>query len=141
MIKVPELPKQLQDKLSRYQQMTQQLQIVSAQLQQVQQQSAETKATLEELGKLEGESVVYRSTGALLIRVKDLEALKKELGDRKEELEVKEKSYSRHEQSLRKTVEELKDELNAAISRGVAGGGKGGGAKEKGDFGEDEEVT
>jgi prefoldin beta subunit len=123
---VPELPKQLQDKLSRYQQMTQQLQIVSAQLQQVQQQSVETKATLEELGKLEGESVVYRSTGALLIRVKDLEALRKELGDRKEELEVKEKSYSRHEQSLRKTVEELKDELNAAISRGVAGGGKGG---------------
>ena len=123
---MPELPKQLQDKLSRYQQMTQQLQIVSAQLQQVQQQSVETKATLEELGKLEGESVVYRSTGALLIRVKDLEALRKELGDRKEELEVKEKSYSRHEQSLRKTVEELKDELNAAISRGVAGGGKGG---------------
>jgi prefoldin beta subunit len=123
---VPELPKQLQDKLSRYQQMTQQLQIVSAQLQQVQQQSVETKATLEELGKLEGESVVYRSTGALLIRVKDLDALKKELTDRKEELEVKEKSYSRHEQSMRKTVEELKDELNAAISRGVAGGGKGG---------------
>ena len=139
MIKVPELPKQLQDKLSRYQQMTQQLQIVSAQLQQVQQQSVETKATLEELGKLEGESVVYRSTGALLIRVKDLEALKKELGDRKEELEVKEKSYSRHEQSLRKTVEELKDELNAAISRGVAGGGKGGGGGGGSRISDDEE--
>lgn len=137
MIQVPELPKQLQDKLSRYQQMTQQLQIVSAQLQQVQQQSVETKATLEELGKLEGESVVYRSTGALLIRVKDLDALKKELTDRKEELEVKEKSYSRHEQSMRKTVEELKDELNAAISRGVAGGKGGRGGSSSSDDDED----
>ncbi len=97
--------------------MTQQLQIVTAQLQQVQQQAAEAKATVEELGKQESDAVVYRSTGALLIRVKDIEALKKELGDRGEELEVKERSYTRHEQSLRKTVEELKDELNAALSR------------------------
>lgn len=97
--------------------MTQQLQIVTAQLQQLQQQAAETKATVEELGKLEADAVVYRSTGALLIRVKDLEALKKEMGERTEELEVKEKSYSRHEQSLRKSVEELKEELNAALSR------------------------
>ena len=115
---MPEIPKQLQDKLNRYQQMTQQLQIVSAQLQQVQQQMAEATVTSEELGKLEGDAIVYRSTGALLIRVKDLEALRKEVGDRKEELEVKERSYSRHEQSLRKTVEELKNELNAALSRG-----------------------
>jgi len=113
----PEIPKQIQDKFSRYQQMTQQLQIVTAQLQQLQQQAAETKATVEELGKLEADAVVYRSTGALLIRVKDLEALKKEMGERTEELEVKEKSYSRHEQSLRKSVEELKEELNAALSR------------------------
>jgi prefoldin beta subunit len=118
---MPEIPKQLQDKLNRYQQMTQQLQIVAAQLQQVQQQMAEATVTSEELGKLEGDTVVYRSTGALLIRVRDLDALKKEVGDRKEELEVKERSYSRHEQSLRKTVEELKNELNAALSRGGAG--------------------
>ena len=117
MTHTPEIPKQIQDKFSRYQQMTQQLQIVTAQLQQVQQQAAEAKATVEELGKLEADAVVFRSTGALLIKVKDIEALKKELGDRKEELEVKEKSYSRHEQSLRKSVEELKDELNAALSR------------------------
>jgi prefoldin beta subunit len=118
---MPEIPKQLQDKLNRYQQMTQQLQIVAAQLQQVQQQMAEATVTSEELGKLEGDTVVYRSTGALLIRVRDLDALKKEVGDRKEELEVKERSYSRHEQSLRKTVEELKNELNAALSRGGTG--------------------
>jgi prefoldin beta subunit len=118
---MPEIPKQLQDKLNRYQQMTQQLQIVAAQLQQVQQQMAEATVTSEELGKLEGDTDVYRTTGALLIRVRDLDALKKEVGDRKEELEVKERSYSRHEQSLRKTVEELKNELNAALSRGGAG--------------------
>ena len=119
-----ELPPQIQNQL--------------AQLQQVQQQAAEAKATVEELGKLEADAVVFRSTGALLIKVKDIEALKKELGDRKEELEVKEKSYTRHEQSLRKTVEELKDELNAAISRGVAGGGKGG---KPADDGDDEESS
>jgi prefoldin beta subunit len=104
--------------------MAQQHQIVSTQLQQVQQQVAETQATLEELNKLEKDATVYRSTGGLLIQVKDVEALKKDLAERGEELEVKEKSYSKHEKSLRESVDELKEELSTAlnVAQGLGGG-------------------
>jgi prefoldin beta subunit len=92
--------------------------MVTQQLQQVQQQTAEAKAALEALGGLEEGAAVYKSAGALMIQVKDTAALKVEMDERVEELEVKAKSYTKHEGSLRKTVEELRDELTLALGKG-----------------------
>ncbi len=58
-----------------------------------------------------------------MIQVKDVEALRTELEERSEELEVKSKSYEKHEDSLKKTVEELRAELSVAL--GAAGEGPG----------------
>jgi prefoldin beta subunit len=115
-----EIPKQLQDKLNRYQQLSQQLQIVSAQLQQVQQQMAEVSSAKEALEGLDEGASVYKSAGALMIQIKDVDALKEELSERAEELEVKSKSYEKHEESLKKTVEELRTELSNALGQGPA---------------------
>jgi prefoldin beta subunit len=99
--------------------------VVTAQLQQVQQQVSEAKSSLEELEGMEEGATVYKSAGALMVQVKDVEALKGELKERMEELEVREKSYSKHESSLRKNVEELRDELNQALSQGPQAGQMG----------------
>ncbi|MCK5415554.1 MAG: prefoldin subunit, partial [Thermoplasmata archaeon] len=56
-----EIPKQLQDKLNRFQQLNQQLQLVTAQLQQVQQQMAEVGSAREALKDLPEDAAVYKS--------------------------------------------------------------------------------
>ena len=94
---------------------------MSAQLQQVQQQVAEVKSAHEALDGLEDGAAVYRSAGALMIQVKDVDALKAEMSERSEELEVKAKSYSKHEESLKKTVEDLRSELTVALGQGPGG--------------------
>ena len=50
-MKTPEIPKQLQDKINRFQQLSQQHQMVSTQLQQVQQQVLEAQSALDALGE------------------------------------------------------------------------------------------
>lgn len=94
--------------------------MVTAQLQQVQQQTAEVESAREALKDLPEDAAVYKNAGALMIQVKDVETLKKDLDERAEELEVKSKSYVKHEDSLKTTVEELREELTAAL------GGPGG---------------
>ena len=111
----------MQDKINRFQQLSQQHQMVSAQLQQIQQQVAEAKTALEGLVGLEEGAAVYRSAGALMIQVKDTDALKTEMDDRVEDLEVKVKSYTKHEESLRTTVEELRNELSTALGQAPGG--------------------
>jgi prefoldin beta subunit len=106
--------------LNRFQQLNQQLQIVSAQLQQVRQQVAEVGSAREALKDLPEDAAVFKSAGALMIQVKDVETLRTDLEERAEELEVKAKSYAKHEGSLKKTVEDLREELSAAL------GGPGG---------------
>jgi prefoldin beta subunit len=86
----------------------------------VQQQIAEVSSAREALKDLPEDAAVYKNAGSLMIQIKDVESLKKDLDERAEELEVKSKSYSKHEDSLKGTVEELREELSAAL------GGPGG---------------
>jgi prefoldin beta subunit len=81
----------------------------------VEQQIAEVGSAREALKDLPEDAAVYKNAGALMIQVKDVETLKAELDERAEELEVKSKSYSKHEESLKKTVEELRTELSVAL--------------------------
>jgi prefoldin beta subunit len=94
---------------------------VSAQLQQVKQQQTEVNSAKEALEGLDEGAAVYRSAGALMIQIKDVDALREEMSERSEELEVKAKSYAKHEESLKKTVEDLRTELTLALGQGPGG--------------------
>lgn len=94
---------------------------MGAQLQQVQQQKAEVESAREALKDLPEDAAVYKSAGALMVQIKDLDNLRTELDDRAEELEVKSKSYTKHEDSLKNTVEELRQELTVALGSGGGG--------------------
>ena len=82
---------------------------------------AEISSAKEALDGLDEDSAVYKSAGALMVQVKDIEALRKDLDERAEELEVKSKSYSRHEESLKKSVDELRQELSTALGQTPSG--------------------
>ncbi len=82
----------------------------------------EVNSAKEAMDNLEEGAAVYKSAGALMIQIKDVDSLKADLAERSEELEVKSKSYAKHEESLKKTVEDLRNELTVALGQGPAGG-------------------
>jgi prefoldin beta subunit len=82
---------------------------------------AEVKSAREALKDLPEDAAVFKSAGALMIQVKDVDSLKTDLDERAEELEVKTKSYSKHEESLKNTVEELRNELSVALGASEGG--------------------
>ena len=106
---------QLQNQITQLQQVQQQLQTTSAQRSQMQVQLKEMQRTIEELDKSTGD--VYKTAGALLIKVDDKAALK---ADIEETLEIRVKSLERQEQSLRERYEVLQDAINRAMGNAPA---------------------
>jgi prefoldin beta subunit len=115
---VKELPPQVQNQLAQYQQLQQQLQVLGTQRIQLEGKLREVTSTLEELGKVSAESPVYRSTGSLLMRVGDREALRKELEEQKETLEIRVNTIKKQEKSLGDRYEKLQQKLSAALDSG-----------------------
>ena len=76
-------------------------------------------STLEELAKVPTDSPVYRSTGSLLLRITDREALTKELEEQKETLEIRVNSIKKQEKSLGDRYEQLQQKLSAALDSGA----------------------
>ena len=104
---------QLQNQITQLQQVQQQLQATSSQRSQMQVQLKEMQRTVEELDKATGD--VYKTSGALLIKVDDKAALKADIEESIETLEIRVKSLERQEQSLRERYEVLQDALNRAM--------------------------
>ncbi|TLZ69230.1 MAG: prefoldin subunit beta, partial [Methanobacteriota archaeon] len=76
---VKDISPQLQNQIAQYQQLQNQLQVLGTQRVQLEAKLREIEGTLEELGKISGETPIYKSIGMLLVRQDDREALKKEL--------------------------------------------------------------
>ncbi len=109
---------QLQNQITQLQQVQQQLQTTSAQRSQMQVQLKEMQRTIEELDKSTGD--VYKTAGALLIKVDDKAALNADLEDSLETLEIRIKGLERQEQSLRERFEVLQETINRAMGNAPA---------------------
>ena len=109
---------QLQNQITQYQQVQQQLQATATQKVQMQSQQKEMQRSLEELNKSTGD--VYKTAGALLIKVDDKEAVKADLEESLETLGIRIKSLERQEQSLRERYEVLQDAINRAMGNAPA---------------------
>lgn len=109
---------QLQNQITQFQQVQQQLQTTTTQKVQMQTQQKEMERTIEELNKATGD--VYRTAGALLIKVDDKEALKADLEESLETLEIRIKGLERQEQALREKFEVLQEAINRAMGNGPA---------------------
>ena len=109
---------QLQNQIAQFQQVQQQLQSVSTQKLQMNAQIKEIERTISELEKATGD--VYRNVGSLLIKVDDKDAVKAELEESKETLEVRVKSVERQEAGLREKYNSLQETINKAMGKPAA---------------------
>ncbi len=113
----PEIPASIQQDLIRLQQLQQQYELVLAQRTQMEIQLKETEFALAELSKLEGEPVVYKSVGPLLMRGSKAQ-FESELNESKETLELRVKALLKQEEQLRKQVQELSIKIQSQLKAG-----------------------
>jgi prefoldin beta subunit len=106
---------QLQNQIAQFQQLQQQLQNVSTQKMQMEAQVRELKRTLAELDKTDEEAPIYKSVGALLIKTSDRSALKEEMEESVETMDIRIKALERQEKSLREKFQSLQETLNKAM--------------------------
>lgn len=109
-----ELPPQIQEQLSRLQQLQQTLQAVATQKQQLEIEASETDKALAELEKMTDLSVVYKSVGSLLLK-SDRQTLLKELKERKELLGTRITVLGRQEDRTKERMKELQEKLQEKL--------------------------
>ena len=112
-----QLPPALQKQYQQLQQLQNDYQLIAAQRQQLGVQLEELKATLSAIEGLDDETEVYRSTGSLLVRVKDIKALSGQLAERKEETEVRFDSLQKREKKIRSTLENLEKDFRTSLQK------------------------
>lgn len=104
---------QLQNQITQFQQVQQQLQAVSSQKMQYDAQKRELVRTLEELTASTG--AVYKNSGSLLIKVEDKDSLKTEIEESIEMMDVRINSLERQENGLKERFTALQETINAAM--------------------------
>jgi prefoldin beta subunit len=111
-----EMSKQVQDQINRLQQMRMQLQMILQQRQQVEIRLKEIEEALEELEKTEDKTPIYKSVGAILIKMKGKSEVTKELKSNKESLEIRKNSLEKQEGSTKEKLNELQSRVQNALS-------------------------
>ncbi|MGZ7044293.1 MAG: prefoldin subunit beta [Methanobacterium sp.] len=109
-----ELPQNVQHQLAQFQQAQQQAQAISVQKQSVDLQLKEAQKALEELNKSEEETDIYKTAGTLLIKVKKEEMIK-ELEDKIETLQLREKTVNRQEERIMSRLKEMQASIQEAM--------------------------
>jgi len=107
------LSPQLQNQIAQFQQVQQQLQTVSTQKIQMDAQKKEIERTISELEKASGD--VYKNVGSLLMKADDKDALKIELQESVETLDIRIKALERQEKTLREKFQNLQETINKAM--------------------------
>ena len=107
-----ELPEQAKEKIAELQMLQQRLTMFNAQRQQFQIQLAEVENALGELTK--AKAPVYKMVGELLVE-KQVDDLKKELAEKKDELDLRVKTLEKQEGRIKESALALQKEVQAAL--------------------------
>lgn len=121
------IPPSLQGDIEKLQALQEQLQGVLVRKQQFEAELKEVERAIGEIEKLNPENKIYKMVGTFLVLINREQALQ-ELRDRKELLELHVKTLTKQETMLRKQIDDLRNQINEALSK-MQGGGvvKGGG--------------
>jgi len=114
-----EVSKQLQDQIARLQQMRMQIQMIMQQRQQVELRLKEVEEALEELGKTDSKTPIYKSVGSILIKTKGKTDITKELKSNKESLDLRRKTLEKQEGTTKEKLNELQNKVQEALSAGA----------------------
>ncbi len=109
-----QFPKELQEKISNFEQLKQQLQILLSQKGEMEARKKEMDSSIEALEK-QKDGEIYRRIGDLLLKVSDKDSLLNELKEDSETLEVRLNSFSSQEKTLKEMYEKLGAEINESL--------------------------
>jgi len=112
-----EIPEQLRNDIQQLQGLQQQLQSIVAQRQQFEIQLAEIDNALKEIENADDSAPIYKSIGAMLIKVKDKESAKKDLSEQKELLGVRISSIKKQEEALNGKISPLAQRVSQGLQR------------------------
>lgn len=110
-----DLPPKIQNQLTQFEQVRQQLQLLTTQRIQVESQIREIGNALEELDKSSKNSVVYKKAGTIMVKIDSKKDLKNSLTEQKETFDVRMKTLERQEKQLKERYTELQKEISKAV--------------------------
>ncbi|MFO7677981.1 MAG: prefoldin subunit beta, partial [Thermoplasmatota archaeon] len=110
------IPPQLQDQIQRLQQVRSQVQMIAQQRQQIELQLKETEEALKEIENTTDKTPIYKSVGAILIKTKGKNEIKKELSNSKESLELRKTTLEKQEGRTREKLNELQSKVENALN-------------------------
>jgi len=111
------IPEQLRNDIQQLQGLQQQLQSISSQKQQFELQLSEIESALKEIEKAEENTPIYKSIGAMLIKVKNKEDATKELSEQKELLSIRINSLKKQEEMLNGKIAPLAQRVSQSLQR------------------------
>jgi len=117
MSNVGQLPPNIQEKISRLQQLQNTLQQLILQKQRLDLERNESERALKTLDDVTSETKVYKSAGAILVE-KDLDDVVKELKERLEFLEMRSKVLTKQEGNTRKRLTSIQESLQKELNLG-----------------------
>ncbi|MCK4398591.1 MAG: prefoldin subunit beta [Methanophagales archaeon] len=117
-----EIPPQVQNLFAQLQQLKVQIEAVGRQKMHVEALLKDAGNALEELEKLDEQSVIYRAVGELMIKA-ERGVVKEDLSEKKETYDLRSKTLERQEERVQKKYQQLQQQLQEAL--GVAGAGAG----------------
>ena len=109
------IPPKIQNQLTQFEQVRQQIQLLTNQRIQVESQIRELDNALDELENTSKSSVVYKRVGAIMVKVDDKKELKNSLTEQKETFDVRIKTLERQEKQLKERYSELQKEISKAV--------------------------
>jgi prefoldin beta subunit len=109
-----DLPAQVQNQLKQLQQYQQQLELFVQQRLQLDARLREIANALDELEKVDDDTLVYKNIGMLIIKA-DKTTLHKDLKEDRESTELRKKSMEKQEQKLKEKVEELQQKIQDSL--------------------------
>lgn len=110
-----EVSPQVQDQINRLQQTRSQLQLITQQRQQIDLQLKETEEALKEIETVTEKTPIYKSIGAILIKTKGKNDIKKELTTIKESLALRKTTLEKQEGRTREKLTELQSKVESSL--------------------------
>lgn len=113
-----EIPPQVQNLLAQLQQLKVQIDALGRQKMQVEALLRDAENALEELEKVDENSLIYKNVGELMIKA-SRETVKGELTERKETYDLRLKTLERQEERVQKRYQQLQEQLREALGAGT----------------------
>jgi prefoldin beta subunit len=108
-------PENVQEQVNIFRQMQQQIQNLSQQASQMDMTIGETEGTLEEIGNVDNDAVLYRAIGSVMKKIDDNPSLVSDLNEEKERMEIRNNSLKNQIKKMNVELAEMQSKLEPVL--------------------------